>query len=81
MLIVLVMPIVQILLFGLAISTEVRDAVVDIVGDPDDATIREIAPKLEHNTSTMPVPSIQAKYSNALSMRGFLSKPLSSLGT
>lgn len=51
MLIVLVMPIVQILLFGFAISTEVRDAVVDIVGDPVDATIREIAPKLEHNTS------------------------------
>uniref|UniRef100_UPI004024F687 ABC transporter permease n=1 Tax=Candidatus Cryptobacteroides bacterium TaxID=3085639 RepID=UPI004024F687 len=51
MLIVLVMPIVQILLFGFAISTEVRDAVVDIVGDPGDATIREIAPKLEHNTS------------------------------
>lgn len=51
MLIVLVMPIVQILLFGFAISTEVRDAVVDIVGDPGDATIREVAPKLEHNTS------------------------------
>ena len=51
MLIVLVMPIVQILLFGFAISTEVQDAVVDIVGDPGDATIREIAPKLEHNTS------------------------------
>lgn len=51
MLIVLVMPIVQILLFGFAISTEVRDAVVDIVGDPGDATIREIAPKFEHNTS------------------------------
>ena len=51
MLIVLGMPVVQILLFGFAISTEVKDAVVDIVGDPGDATIREIAPKLEHNSS------------------------------
>lgn len=37
--------------------------------------------KLEHNTSKMPVPSIQAKYSKALSIRGFFSKPLSSLAT
>lgn len=51
MLIVLGMPVVQILLFGFAISTEVKDAVVDIVGDPGDATIREIAPELEHNSS------------------------------
>ena len=51
MLIVLAMPIVQILLFGFAISTEVRDATVDIVGDPYDASIRDILPKIEHNTS------------------------------
>lgn len=51
MLIVLAMPIVQILLFGFAISTEVRDATVDIVGDPYDASIRDIVPKIEHNTS------------------------------
>ena len=31
-LIVLVMPIVQIILFGFAISTEVHNAVVDVVG-------------------------------------------------
>jgi len=53
MLIVLGMPVVQILLFGFAISTEVKDAVVDIVGDPGDATIREIAPKLEHNSKVI----------------------------
>ena len=35
-LIVLVMPIVQIILFGFAISTEVHNAVVDVVGDPGD---------------------------------------------
>lgn len=51
MLIVLVMPVVQILLFGFAISTEVRNATVDIVGDPCDAAIRDIVPKLENNNN------------------------------
>lgn len=51
MLIVLAMPIVQILLFGFAISTEVRDATVDIVGDPYDASIWDIVPKIDNNTS------------------------------
>lgn len=51
MLIVLGMPVVQILLFGFAISTEVRNATVDIVGDPCDAAIRDIVPKLENNNN------------------------------
>lgn len=51
MLIILVMPVVQILLFGFAISTEVRNATVDIVGDPCDAAIRDIVPKLENNNN------------------------------
>ena len=51
MLIVLVMPVVQILLFGFAISTEVNNATVDIVGNPNDASVRKLALKMEHNNS------------------------------
>ena len=49
MMIVLVMPIVQILLFGFAISTEVNNAVVDIVGAPGDPAVRELVQKLDAN--------------------------------
>lgn len=48
-LIVLVMPIVQIILFGFAISTEVHNAVVDVVGDPADPVVRDIIDRIDNN--------------------------------
>lgn len=48
-LIVLVMPIVQIILFGFAISTEVHNAVVDVVGDPGDPVVRNIIGRIDNN--------------------------------
>lgn len=48
-LIVLVMPVVQIILFGFAISTEVYDARVDIVGNWSDPSVRRIAGRIEQN--------------------------------
>lgn len=48
-LIVLVMPVVQIVLFGFAISTEVHNAVVDIIGDPGDPVVREVVEKISNN--------------------------------
>lgn len=47
-LIVLVMPIVQIILFGFAISTEVHNAVVDVVGDPGDPVVRNIIDRIDN---------------------------------
>lgn len=48
-LIVLVMPIVQIILFGFAISTEVHNAVVDVVGDTGDPVVRNIIDRIDNN--------------------------------
>lgn len=48
-LIVLVMPIVQIILFGFAISTEVHNAVVDVVGDHGDPVVRNIIDRIDNN--------------------------------
>lgn len=48
-LIVLVMPVVQIILFGFAISTEVHDAKVDIVGDPGDPAVQQVARSISNN--------------------------------
>lgn len=49
MMIVLVLPIVQILLFGFAVSTEVNNAVVDILGDANDPQVRMIVQKIDNN--------------------------------
>lgn len=49
MMIVLVLPIVQILLFGFAVSTEVNNAVVDILGDANDPQVRMIVQRIENN--------------------------------
>ena len=49
MLIVLVMPVVQIILFGFAISTDINNVKVDIVGDMSDAKVREIAERINNN--------------------------------
>ena len=46
-LIVLIMPIVQIVLFGFAISTDVHNAVVDIVGDASDPAVQRIIQRIE----------------------------------
>lgn len=48
-LIVLVMPIVQIILFGFAISTDINHIRVDIVGDITDNKVREIAERIDNN--------------------------------
>lgn len=49
MLIVLVMPVLQIVLFGFAISTEVHNAVVDIVGDPSDPVVQSVMSRIDNN--------------------------------
>lgn len=49
MMIVLVLPIVQILLFGFAVSTEVNNAVVDILGDANDPQVRMIIQRIDNN--------------------------------
>lgn len=49
MMIVLVLPIVQILLFGFAVSTEVNNAVVDILGDANDLQVRMIVQRIDNN--------------------------------
>lgn len=49
MMIVLVLPIVQILLFGFAMSTEVNNAVVDVLGDANDPQVRMIAQRIDNN--------------------------------
>lgn len=48
-LIVLVMPVVQIILFGFAISTDVSNAVVDVVGDACDPLARSVINRIEGN--------------------------------
>lgn len=48
-LIVLVMPAVQIVLFGFAISTDVNNAVVDIVGDATDPAVQSVMSRIEGN--------------------------------
>ena len=48
-LIVLVMPVVQIILFGFAISTDVSNAVVDVVGDACDPLARSVISRIEGN--------------------------------
>lgn len=49
MLIVLVMPIVQIVLFGFAISTDINSVRVDIVGDMTDSRVSSIAGRIDNN--------------------------------
>ena len=49
MMIVLVLPVVQILLFGFAMSTEVNNAVVDILGDVNDPQVRMIVQRIDNN--------------------------------
>lgn len=47
--IVLIMPVIQILLFGFAISTEIRDARIFICGDSSDASVRRISERIDNN--------------------------------
>lgn len=49
MMIVLVLPVVQILLFGFAMSTEVNNAVVDILGGVNDPQVRMIVQRIDNN--------------------------------
>lgn len=49
MMIVLVLPVVQILLFGFAMSTEVNNAVVDILGDANDPHVQMIVQRIDNN--------------------------------
>lgn len=48
-LIVLIMPVVQIVLFGFAISTEVHNAVVDVLGDMSDPVVQQIVRSIDNN--------------------------------
>lgn len=48
-LIVLVMPVVQIILFGYAVSTEIYNIRVDIAGDMSDPLARKIAERIDNN--------------------------------
>ncbi len=48
-LIVLIMPVVQTVLFGFAISTEINNARVDIVGDLSDPSVRRIVTRIDNN--------------------------------
>ncbi len=48
-LIVLIMPIVQIVLFGFAVSTDINNARVDIVGDMGDRLVMQIAERMDNN--------------------------------
>ena len=61
-LIVLVMPIVQIILFGFAVSTEVHDARVDIVGDTGDPAVRQIVERIDQN----PYLNVASVYESAI---------------
>ena len=49
MLIVLVMPVVQIILFGFAISTEIHHVGVDVVGDATDPEVSRIMERIDGN--------------------------------
>ena len=48
-LIVMIMPIVQIILFGFAISTEVNNVRVAIVGDTTDPEVRKVIDRIDNN--------------------------------
>lgn len=47
--IVLVMPVVQIVLFGFAISTEVNHVIVDVIGDMADPEVRRLTERIDNN--------------------------------
>ena len=49
-LIVMIMPIVQIVLFGFAVSTEVTRARIAFCGDMSDARVRSIVERIENNS-------------------------------
>ncbi len=49
MLIVLIMPIVQMILFGYAVRTEIEHARVDVVGDLTDPAVRKIVDRIDNN--------------------------------
>ena len=49
MMIVLVLPVVQMVLFGYAVSTEINDARVAVVGDTSDPAVRSIVERIANN--------------------------------
>lgn len=64
-LIVMVMPVIQIILFGFAVSTEVSKARIAICGDMADPMVRRTVDRLENNryleiSGTIPVPEAAA---------------------
>lgn len=48
-LIVIVMPVVQIILFGYAISTEINGVRVDVTGDMSDPSVRSLVQRIDNN--------------------------------
>ena len=49
MLIVLILPVVQMILFGYAVRTEIEHARVDVVGDMSDPEVRRIVDRMDNN--------------------------------
>ena len=50
-LIVLIMPVVQMILFGYAVRTEIEHARVDVVGDMADPAVRKIVDRIDKQVS------------------------------
>ena len=49
MMIVLILPVVQMILFGFAVRTEIENARVDVVGDISDPEVRRIVDRIDNN--------------------------------
>lgn len=49
MMIVLILPVVQMILFGYAVSTEINSAKVAVVGDMSDPAVKKIVERIENN--------------------------------
>ena len=65
-LIVLIMPIVQIVLFGYAVSTDINNARVDIVGDMGDRLVMQIAERMDNNRYLQ----VESRYESPMEVGG-----------
>lgn len=65
-LIVLIMPIVQIVLFGFAVSTDINNARVDIVGDMGDRLVMQIAERMDNNRYLQ----VESRYESPMEVGG-----------
>lgn len=65
-LIVLIMPIVQIVLFGFAVSTDINNARVDIVGDMGDRLVMQIVERIDNNRYLQ----VESRYESPMEVGG-----------